>query len=150
MSMYTTMHQDGAKKFLAAIGRNSASSKTSYAVALTHFQKFLDSKQYTLASIIKPLKAKSMDVYELLDEFLTYILEQKNGNDETTTISPKTIKAYLAGIKSYFTWMDIDIVPAKFKQRVKMPKIFREDEEAIDASDIREILLHTNNRRLKP
>ena len=30
-----------------------------------------------------------------------------------------------------------------------MPKIYREDEEAIDASDIRKILLSCNNRRLK-
>ena len=30
-----------------------------------------------------------------------------------------------------------------------MPRIYREDEEAIDASDIRKILLGCNNRRLK-
>ena len=30
-----------------------------------------------------------------------------------------------------------------------MPKMYREDEEALDASDIRKILLGCNNRRLK-
>jgi integrase len=30
-----------------------------------------------------------------------------------------------------------------------MPKLYREDEEAIDAKDIRKILLSCNNRRLK-
>ena len=30
-----------------------------------------------------------------------------------------------------------------------MPKLYREDEEPLDASDIRKILLSCNNRRLK-
>ena len=33
---------------------------------------------------------------------------------------------------------------------MKVPKIYREDEEPIDASDIRKILLSCNNRRVKP
>jgi integrase len=46
-------------------------------------------------------------------------------------------------------YYDIDIIPSKFRRKVKMPKIYREDEEAIDVSDIRKILLSCNNRRLK-
>jgi hypothetical protein len=30
-----------------------------------------------------------------------------------------------------------------------MPRFYREDEEPLDVSDIRNILLHCNNRRLK-
>jgi integrase len=51
--------------------------------------------------------------------------------------------------RSYFAFYDIDVIPSKFKQRVKMPKSFREDEEPIDAADIRKILLNCNNRKLK-
>jgi integrase len=40
-------------------------------------------------------------------------------------------------------------MPSKFKRKVKMPKLYREDEEPLDVSDIRKILLSCNNRRLK-
>jgi integrase len=149
-TMYTIMEQDGAKQFLAGKGRNSKSTKSTYAVALAHFQNFLDNKQRTLVSIIKPLKDKQIDVYELLEDFITYILETKNGNDKTLSIKSRTIKAYVTAIRSYLTFKDIDIIPAKFQARVNMPKVLRKDEEAIEVEDIREILLHVNNRRLKP
>ncbi|MGH9982393.1 MAG: tyrosine-type recombinase/integrase [Nitrososphaeraceae archaeon] len=43
----------------------------------------------------------------------------------------------------------MDIVPAKFKKRVRIPKIYHEEEEPIDAKDIRQLLLNCHNRRLK-
>ncbi len=149
-TMYDTMEQDGAKRFLDSIGRNSASSKTSYSVALTHFQRLLDRQGHDLESIVALVLDKKIDVYDLLDEFVSFLLEEKNGNEDRMSISHNTIKAYLAAVKSYLQYYDIDIIPAKFKRKVKMPKTFREDEEAIDASDIRDIIQHTANRRLKP
>ena len=56
---------------------------------------------------------------------------------------------YMLLLRSYLLYHDIDIVPAKFKRRVKLPKNHRENEQALDASDIRKILLSCNNRRLK-
>jgi hypothetical protein len=46
-------------------------------------------------------------------------------------------------------YYDIDIIPSKFRRKVKMPKLYREDEEPLDVSDVRKILLSCNNRRLK-
>jgi integrase len=51
--------------------------------------------------------------------------------------------------KSYFQYNDVDISPAKFKYKVSMPPMYREDEEAIDSTDIKEILNHCSNRRLR-
>jgi integrase len=62
---------------------------------------------------------------------------------------PQSIKTHLVGIKSFFAYYDIDIIPSKFKRKVKMPKTLTEKEEPIDAADIRKILLSCNNRRLK-
>jgi integrase len=56
---------------------------------------------------------------------------------------------YVAAVRSYLLYHDVDIVQAKFKRRVRLPRNHREDEEPIDASDIRKILLSCNNRRLK-
>ena len=59
------------------------------------------------------------------------------------------VRQYLVGIKSYFAYYDIDVIPSKFKRKVKLPKRLQEDQEPIDAEDIRNILLNCNNRRLK-
>jgi integrase len=55
----------------------------------------------------------------------------------------------VTSIRSYFAYYDIDVIPSKFKRKVKMPKSYREDEESLDVNDIRKILLNCNNRRLK-
>ena len=67
----------------------------------------------------------------------------------TTILSNQSIGLYVVAVRSYFQYNDIDIIPYKFKRKVHLPKIGREDEEAIDAEDIRKILLACNNRRLK-
>jgi integrase len=55
----------------------------------------------------------------------------------------------MAGLSLYLVYYDIDVVPSKFKRKVRMPKAYREDEEALDVRDIRNVLLVCNNRRLK-
>ena len=69
--------------------------------------------------------------------------------NEAPNITSSSIKLYIAAIRSYLAYHDIDVMPSKFKRKVKMPKSYREDEEPLDVSDIRKILLSCNNRRLK-
>ena len=147
ITIYDTMASQGAKQFLDSISRNSQRSKKTYAGGLTHFQRFLTSRydnKYTLENIIKALSKNQINVYELLDDFVSYLLNVKN------PLSKNSITLYLAATRSYLAYYDIDVVASKFKRKVKVPKIYREDEEPIDASDIRKILLSCNNRRVKP
>jgi integrase len=69
--------------------------------------------------------------------------------NEAPNITSSSIKLYIAAIRSYLAYHDIDVMPSKFKRKVKMPKMHREDEEPLDVSDIRKILLSCNNRRSK-
>jgi integrase len=139
--------QTKVHEFLDSLARNSYSSKEIYAVGLSHFQRFLNDKfpnqNKTLETIIEPLTTNEINVYTLLDNFVSYILKANQ-------LSPNSISLYLAAVKSYLGYYDIDIVSSKFKRKVRLPKNHREDEEPIDASDIRKILLSCNNRRLKP
>ena len=64
-------------------------------------------------------------------------------------LSIPSIRLYVAAIRSYLAYHDIDVIPSKFKRKVRMPKLYREDEQPIDAEDIRKILLSCNNRRMK-
>jgi integrase len=131
------------KTFLSSIERNSLKSKNAYQNGLINFQRFLSQKypDYNLETILNPLLEDKINRYELLDSFISYL--------QASDLTPSSIKLYMASVRSYFAYYDIDIIPSKFKRKVKMPKSYREDEEPLDASDIRNILLACNNRRLK-
>jgi integrase len=131
--------------FLSSMSRNSLKSKYTYQFGLTHFQRFLEQKypQYNIDTILKPLSKNELDVYVILDEFVSYLV------DPTLKLTLSSIKLCMAAIRSYLAYYDIDIIPSKFKRKVKMPKMYRENEEPLDASDIRKILLSCSNRRLK-
>ena len=129
--------------FLSSIERNSLKSRNAYQNGLIHFQRFLSQKypNYNLETILKPLAENKINPYELLDSFISYL--------QISNLTPSSIKLYMASVRSYFAYNDVDVIPSKFKRKVKMPKSYREDEEPLDTSDIRKILLACNNRRLK-
>jgi integrase len=130
--------------FLSSMERNSTSSRYVYQSGLIHFQGFLSQKypDYTLETILKPLLEDKISRYEVLDGFVSYLQTSSN-------LTRSSIKLYIASIRSYFAYYDIDIISSKFKRKVKMPKSYREDEEPLDVNDIRKILLNCSNRRLK-
>ncbi|HKG86744.1 MAG TPA: site-specific integrase [Nitrososphaeraceae archaeon] len=138
------------KIFLDSISRNSIKSKNSYSSGLSLLQNFLNAEEQkhryqgcNCETILQHLSENKVNVYELLDSFVSYILATK------PEITPNSISLYLTAIRSYFAFYDIDVIPSKFRRKVKVPKLYREDEEPIDVNDIRKILLNCNNRRLK-
>ena len=136
------------RAFLDTIGKNSIRTRSNYGTALVHLQRFLYNRYngvYNVDSIIDSLSSNQINVYELLDDFVSFECIKENLKKS----KPQSIKTHLVGIKSYFAYFDIDIIPSKFKRKVKMPKTLKEKEEPIDAADIRKILLSCNNRRLK-
>lgn len=135
-------------RFLNSVERNSTQSKRAYSTGLLHLQAFLSNdnsySKFTANNIPTALLKNQINVYSLLDDFVSYLISRPGQK-----LSANSISLYVAAIRSYLLYFDIDIVPAKFKRRVKLPKNHREDEEPIDASDIRKILLSCNNLRLK-
>ncbi len=131
--------------FLLSMLRNSQKSKNVYKYGLAHFQKFLTQNypHHNIESILRALLSNEVNVYVMLDGFISYIIDPK------LDLTSKSIQTYVASIRSYLAYHDVDVIPSKFKRKVKMPKMYREDEEPLDASDIRKILLACNNRRLK-
>jgi integrase len=103
---------------------------------------YADFDKYDIETIIKPLLTKEIDIYQLLDGFISF--QQKKGD-----LAIKTRVIHLTIVKSYLTYHDVDIVPDKFRHRVTRPKLYREDEEALSVEDIRKLLLACGNRRLK-
>lgn len=106
--------------FLSSILRNSLKSKYAYESALAHFQRFLVTRymEYNIETILGPLSRNEINVHTVLDEFVSYLLNV-NAN-----LTPNSVNLYVAAIAYY----DIDVVSSKFKRKVKMPKVYREDD----------------------
>jgi integrase len=131
------------KTFLESISRNSKGSEKAYAAGLVCLDNSLKEKHpnYNPELILEPIKRNEINIYELFDNFIAFLVN--------SGLSVSSIRLYVAAVRSYFAYYDIDIIPSKFKRKVKMPRFYREDEEPLDVTDIRNILLHCNNRRLK-
>jgi integrase len=138
-----TLAQKKVSNFLDSVERNSKRTSEIYQFGLAQFQTFLNTqnKQYTLETIITKILTKKLDIYSLLDNFVSYLSKK--------SLSASSIIAYVAAVKSYLQYHDIDIIPNKFKARVRLPKNHNKKEYAIDASDIREILKSCDNTRIK-
>jgi integrase len=150
---FSVYEEPAARQFLDSVSRNSNSTKKTYATALVVFQKYLSEQyqggKYGLTSILKPLQKDKIDVYFMLDGFVSFLIKFKNRNTGEP-IALRSIDNYMTAVKSYLEYNDVDIAIRQFKRKVKMPTIHREDEEAVDAQDIRKIMLACHNRRLKP
>ena len=134
--------QSKVTTFLKSIRRNSNKTNINYETSLSYLQLFLIPQGHTSETILDRLAKNEINVYTLLEQFITYLTDRKS-------LSSNTVRQYLVGIKSYFAYYDIDVIPSKFKRKVKLPKRLQEDQEPIDAEDICNILLNCNNRRLK-
>lgn len=131
------------EQFLDSKARNSQQTKRVYSFALSHFEKFLSKDGYDLENILNPLTKNKVSVYDLLDRFVNYLMKI------TPKLSEASIELYMAGVKSYLEFYDIDISSNKFRRKVTMPKKRRVNKEPLDAQTIRTLLLACNNQRLK-
>jgi integrase len=132
-----------ANAFLDSIGRNSKNTRKMYGTGLKHFADFLlQNKNQTMDTIILPLQKQRINVYELLDLFISYLSNLPN-------VSTHSLKSYMAAVRSYLEYSDIDISNSKFKRKVKIPRFYPDSEQPLDIADIRELLNHCNNARLR-
>jgi integrase len=150
MNKYTTKDLSKVVDFLSSMNRQSNQTAFCYSFALDHFNRFLEQKYkdngYNIQTILEPLKNNDMDIGELLDRFVSYL---QNDTINAHDLSAKSVRMYVAAARSYLSYYRIEISNISFKCRVKMPRIYHDDEEAVDSNEIKEILHHCNNGRLK-
>ena len=114
------------KIFLDSIARNSIKSKNSYSSGLILLQGFLNAEEQkqkyndcNCETILQPLLENRVNVYELLDSFVSYILAIK------PEITPKSLSLYLTAIRSYFAFYDIDVIPSSLEERSRFPNCIK-------------------------
>jgi hypothetical protein len=130
------------RTFLESVARNSRNSNATYDTGLKHFQRFLAGSTSTsnyyqncnVETIIPAIQAGgSINVYELMDGLVSYFIVVRLSHEQQH-IAPTSIFLYVHTVKSYLLYHDIDINPAKFRRKVRLPKIAREDEQPLDAT----------------
>jgi integrase len=139
------------RKFLNSISRNSVRTGRTYNYALSHFQTFLQSeyKNYDIETVLIALEEKEIDVYDLLDDFVGYLILRHDTSNGNTPLSPNTIRLYFDGVESYLEDNDVEVSKRKLKRRVRLPKKYKGIKEPINAQDIRDILLSCTHDTLK-
>ena len=142
MQVLDNLQKERVNIFLNSVGRNSKNTRKVYGTGLMHFTQFLKIKKSTADSIIPLLTKGKVNVYELLDQFISYLSSLPN-------VSTPSLKSYMAAVRSYLEYNDVDISNAKFKRKVKMPKFYPDSEQPLEISDIRDLLNHCNNQRLR-
>jgi O-antigen/teichoic acid export membrane protein len=102
--------QSKVQDFLNSVARNSKRTRKSYNFGLAHFQAFLCNddrySEFTAESIPLAVSKNQINVYTLIDNFVSYFVSKHNNK-----LSPNTVAVYVAALRSYLLYHDIDIVP---------------------------------------
>jgi integrase len=152
INRYRTRGLSAVADFLTTKARKSKRTVLTFSFVIDYLNKFIcqnyntNDNKYNIQTILPELKSEKIDVYKLLNDFVSYL---QNDTANGSNLSPATLNLYMSASRSYFQFKDIDISLSKFKHRVSLPTVRREDEQPIDSNDIKEILHHCNNRRLK-
>lgn len=116
-------------------------TRVNYRSSLIKFNNYLESKfGYNCDTVISLIPEK-LNPYELIRGFVSYLSTVREG------ITPNTINLYVAAIRSYFEFHDIDT--HKFRRKVRLPRVVNEKEQAIDKKDLYQMLISCHNKRLK-
>ncbi|MGH9975482.1 MAG: site-specific integrase, partial [Nitrososphaeraceae archaeon] len=86
----------GKATFLNSIERGSHNTKRLYSTSLNHFAQFLKERNLTPDTIIAPLQTGQINAYELLNQFVNYLLDQK--------VNLLSLKVYVSVIRSFLEY----------------------------------------------
>jgi integrase len=146
--------------FLKRKAIKSQATAKAYASGLSYLDRFVSqdqvinaitktkTKSRINADTIVPLIIKNkINVYDFVNRFVEYLTHDSKNAEK---LSPRSVESYVRGVRSYFQSRDIEISEQKWKDKVTLPTVYNNvSEEAIDAEDIRNLLQHCTNRRLK-
>jgi integrase len=129
--------------YIDNVSTMSNSTANEYYFRLKDFMIFIANKYTTLDvdSLLVKIKNGSQDPYNILNYYASYL---RNRN-----VSALTLKQRVVTVKNFFEYYDIDLIPRRFKLKVKLPKVIKKKKEALSKEDIIEILNVCDNIRLR-
>jgi integrase len=140
----TTTNSKSINQYIKTISDSNKNTGYEYSRRLLFFERFINEKYNFSVDELTISKITSVDIYELLSSYVSYLVNQLGDS-----ISNLTIKQRLVTVKNFLEYWDIEISPRKFKIKVKFPKIIRRDKQALTRADIVKILESCSNIKLK-
>ena len=136
------LHPDTSKaitQYIRSIYSNNHKTGIVYAKRLKNFEGFFSKKyNFTLDDYLVR-HIFSIDVYELLGDY-TYYLTNEYISPDGFKLSNVTIKNTVNTVINFLLFHDADINPRKLKHKVRLPKVVRQNKEALTKEDIVKIL----------
>lgn len=121
--------------FLERKSRNSRDTGILYRVALDSWAKACEAASSD--ELLKSIKDGRVDVYDSLDKMVTFLTR----NDK----APKTINAYVSGVRAFLAYSDISITEHKFRAKVAMPKQYEVSSDKITThEELQKLFLHSS------
>jgi integrase len=128
-------------KFIKNVSLRNKNTSIQYQSRLLSFERFAKKDNSNVDKLIQQLKNKELDLYEVLNEFCIFLL---NNN-----LSGATFKSKIMTVKTFLEYNDIEISPKKFKLKVRFPKTVTRLKEAIDKNEIVTILNGCSDIKIK-
>lgn len=136
-------------KYIKKISESNRKTGIQYLSRLRQFADyFTHTYHYSIDELIIN-KIFTVDVYDLLSGYVSYLVNKKGNIDHNYRVSNSTIKQNVITAKNFLEAHDIEIFDRKFKLKVKIPKAVRRYKEALSKDTIVKILETCSNIRLK-
>lgn len=133
------------KNYLSTIRSANQLSANVYRDHVKAFEAFTLSKyNLGLDDLLVSVKEGKYNIYGVLSDFTFYLQ-----NEYRNKLSTNTLRIRVRVVKNFIEYCDVDISDAKFRLKVRLPKGIRNNKEAIDKDDIRDILNSCSDIRLK-
>ena len=137
------LHLDDSKaisRYIKPLYSNNHTTGIVYAKRLKNFEGFFSQKySFTLDDFLIR-KTFNVDVYELLADYTFLKLTDDYISPDGFKLSNITIKNTVNTVINFLLFHDQDINPRKLKHKVRLPKVVRQNKEALTKEDIIKIL----------
>jgi integrase len=140
------MEYPTVSRFITKLRRNSKNTARVYRAFLVYFELFLKKKygdKTTIENVIPKIKSgKEMDVYLLIEDFVSFMLNELGKSKNGARMSVNVVKSLL---RSSLITIDSNIV----KNTAGVPRTYREAEYPLDKNTVATIIQSCKDRRLK-
>ena len=131
------------QRFAMKRGRNSTKTVLLYHTGLTYFEKFLQQRyNLNIEAVVAKLHKNELDVYTLIEDYVTFMLQQLSKSPNTTN---QTLRAITSFLRSERISLDTKLAG----EVACVPKMYKDSEYALDKVMVSKILQSAKIRRLR-
>lgn len=135
-------------KYIRSVSLRNKRTANEYLGRLSAFEAFIKENYSFSVDELTINKVFNVDIYDLLSEYVEW-LSRRTDKDGSKLLSSVSIKNRIINVKNFLEYFGIPINSHTFKLRVRLPRVFDQDKEALTKDDIIRILNACPSIKLK-